>query len=103
MQKDFICNEDSFAKGVFIMGKIIITEKDDERRVKLLSPKIDVVFHALFREEHKELLEVWISDVLNEKVQVVTTDKNRYVDTIDARDKLGIMDLRAELSRRNAM
>ena len=85
------------------MGKIIITEKSDERRVKLLSPKIDVVFHALFREENKKLLEVLISDVLNEKVQVVTTDKNRYVDTREAIEKLGIMDLRAELARRNAM
>lgn len=85
------------------MGKIIFTEKSGERRVKLLSPKIDVVFHALFREENKELLEVLISDVLNEKVQVVTTDKNRYVDTREAREKLGIMDLRAELQRRNAM
>jgi len=77
--------------------------KKEEKNVKLLSPKIDVVFHALFREENKELLEVLISDVLNEKVKVVTTDKNRYVDTKEAKDKLGIMDLRAELEGRNAM
>ena len=32
-----------------------------EKKVKLLSPKIDVVFHALFREENKELLEALIS------------------------------------------
>lgn len=75
--------------------KIIQTQ--EERKVKLLCPKIDVVFHALFREENKELLEVLISDVLDEKVTVVTTDKNRYVDTRQAKEKLGIMDLRAEL------
>lgn len=71
--------------------------KKEKRKVKLLSPKIDVVFHALFREENKELLEVLISDVLDEKIKVVTTDKNRYVDTKQAKEKLGILDLRAEL------
>ena len=64
---------------------------------QLLKPKIDVVFHALFREENKQLLGVLISSVLREKVKVVTTDKNRYVDTKEADEKLGIMDLRAEL------
>ena len=85
------------------MEKFEVPEKYEERKIKLLSPKIDVVFHALFREENKELLEVLISDVLNEKVKVITTDKNRYVDTKVAKEKLGIMDLRAELERRNAM
>ena len=64
---------------------------------KLLKPKIDVVFHALFREENKDLLEALISDILQEKVKVETTDKNRYVNTKQANEKLGIMDLRAEL------
>lgn len=69
----------------------------EERKIKLLKPKIDVVFHALFREENKELLEGFISDILQEKVKVATTDKNRYVNTKQADEKLGIMDLRAEL------
>ena len=64
---------------------------------KLLKPKVDVVFHALFREENKHLLSALISSVLKEKVEVKTTDKNRYVETKDANEKLGIMDLRAEL------
>ena len=64
---------------------------------QLLKPKIDVVFHALFREENKHLLGALISSVLGEKVKIVTTDKNRYVETKKAEEKLGIMDLRAEL------
>jgi len=73
-------------------------QKNEERKkVKLLSPKLDVVFHSLFREENKDLLEVLISDVIEEKIKVVTTDKNRYVDTKQTKEKLGIMDLRAEL------
>ena len=74
-----------------------------EKKGKLLKPKIDVVFHALFREENKELLGALISDVLGEKIKVVTTDKNRYVNTREVKEKLGIMDLRAELEGRNAM
>ena len=77
--------------------------KKEEKKMKLLKPKIDVVFHALFREENKELLGKLISDVLGERIKVVTTDKNRYVNTKEVKEKLGIMDLRAELEGRNAM
>ena len=62
-----------------------------------------MVFHALFREENKDLLEELISDVMQEEVKVETTDKNRYVNVKTAQEKLGIMDLRAELEGRNAM
>lgn len=62
-----------------------------------------MVFHALFREENKDLLEELISDVMQEEVKVETTDKNRYVNAKTAQEKLGIMDLRAELEGRNAM
>ena len=71
--------------------------KEEKISSKLLPPKLDVVFHALFREDNKELLEGLISDILKEKVKIKTTDKNRYVDLEQAKDKLGIMDLRAEL------
>ena len=64
---------------------------------KLLLPKLDVVFHALFREENKDLLGALTSDILREEVKIKTTDKNRYVDIEEADDKLGVMDLRAEL------
>ena len=84
------------------MDKNLIT-KQEEKKGKLLKPKIDIVFHALFREENKELLGQLISDVLGEKIKVVTTDKNRYVNTKEAKEKLGIMDLRAELEGRNTM
>ena len=64
---------------------------------KLLEPKLDVVFHALFREDNKDLLGALTSEILREEVKIKTTDKNRYVDIEEADDKLGIMDLRAEL------
>ena len=64
---------------------------------KLLEPKLDVVFHALFREDNKDLLGALTSGILKEEVKIKTTDKNRYVDIDEANDKLGVMDLRAEL------
>jgi len=70
---------------------------------KLLEPKLDVVFHALFREDNKELLGALTSDILREEVKIKTTDKSRYVDIEEADDKLGIMDLRAELENRSTL
>ena len=64
---------------------------------KLLQPKIDVVFKALFREENKDLLGGMLSAILKEKVNVITIDKNKEVEIKTAEEKLGIMDLRAEL------
>ena len=74
---------------------IIFKEKQEEK--ELLKPKVDVVFHALFREENKELTEGLISDIIGEKVKIKTTDLNRYLDIKVAEQKLGIMDLRTEL------
>lgn len=73
----------------------ILEEKQEVR--ELLKPKIDVVFHALFREGNKKLTEALISDILGEKVKVRTTDLNRHLDIKIAEQKLGVMDLRTEL------
>ena len=35
--------------------------------------------------------------------EIKTTDKNRYVDIEEADDKLGVMDLRAELENRSTL
>ncbi len=68
--------------------------------MKLLSPKYDVVFHALFREENKELLSKMLTAVIKENISVKTIDKNRYVSITEANDKLGVMDLVAELENK---
>ena len=75
----------------------IINKTEENKKKNLLKPKIDVVFHSLFREENKKLLESLISAALKEKVKVITTDKNRYLETKDVNEKLGILDLRVEL------
>ena len=63
---------------------------------ELLKPKIDVVFHALFREENKKITEALISDILKEKVKIKTTNKDRFLNIKDPKQKLGIIDLRTE-------
>ncbi len=65
---------------------------------KLLCPKMDVVFHALFREKNIDDLSNFLSAILREQVKVTSIDKNRYVDIDTVDEKLGIMDLRAELN-----
>lgn len=78
-------------------GMSIILEKQKQEEKELLKPKVDVVFHALFREENKKLTESLISDILGQKVKVKTTDLNRHLDIKVAEQKLGVMDLRTEL------
>ncbi len=68
-----------------------------ERSKNLLCPKTDVVFHALFREKNIDDLSNFLSAILKEEVKVTSIDKNRFVDISVADEKLGIMDLRAEL------
>ncbi|MBR6640848.1 MAG: PD-(D/E)XK nuclease family transposase, partial [Clostridia bacterium] len=60
---------------------------------KLLIPKIDVVFHALFRESNHKLLESMLSSILGTNVNIVEY-LDRHLDIKDATEKLGVMDLR---------
>ena len=54
-------------------------EENSKKEKGLLKPKIDVVFHALFREENKRLTEALITDILGEKVKIKTSDKDRHL------------------------
>ena len=61
----------------------------------LLKPKIDVVFHALFRRANNTLLEAMLSAILGKKLKI-RSNLDRHLDIINADEKLGIMDLRVE-------
>lgn len=58
----------------------------------LLKPKIDVVFHALFREENNHITEAFISDVLGQKIKI-KSNLDRHLDIKSSNEKFGIMDL----------
>ena len=65
--------------------------------MKLLAPKYDVVFHALFKESTKDKLAKLVGAILGKEVKVLSIDRNRYMELEGYDDKFGIMDLRAEL------
>lgn len=67
-----------------------------EYEQKLLKPKYDVVFRALFGENNKRLAEVFISDILGQKVKIQDI-LDRHLNIKVADQKLGIMDYRAIL------
>jgi len=68
-----------------------------KKKAELLTPKIDVVFHALFRQSNKQLAEKFISAILGEKVKIKRVDLDRHLEIKNANEKLGVMDYRAEL------
>ena len=64
---------------------------------KLLKPKYDVVFRALFGENNINLAETFISDILGQKVKIQNI-LDRHLNIKVAEQKLGIMDYRVILS-----
>ncbi len=59
----------------------------------LLKPKIDVVFHALFRRKNNSILEAMLTDILETKVKIIE-NLDGHLDIATADEKLGVMDLR---------
>ncbi len=59
----------------------------------LLTPKIDVVFHSLFRTHNEDLTSKFLSAILGHKVQVIDMSKDRHVLKEYPNSKLGILDL----------
>ena len=67
-----------------------------EKEIKLLKPKYDVVFRALFGENNEKLAETFISDMLGQKVKIQNI-LDRHLSIKVAEQKLGIMDYRTIL------
>ena len=72
-------------------------EKGKETKENLLKPKIDVVFHSLFREGNEGITKALISSVIKEKISDIKLDNDRYVFGKYPEEKLGILDLKATL------
>ena len=72
-------------------------ESEKENKEKLLKPKIDVVFHSLFREGNEEITKALISSVIKEKINDIKLDNDRHVFGKYPEEKLGILDLKATL------
>ena len=69
---------------------------------KILSPKIDVVFHMLFGEQkHERITKKLIEDVIGEKVETIELEKTPYLWGEQVNDKVGIIDIRAKINGKN--
>ena len=68
-----------------------------EKEQELLKPKIDVVFHSLFRKGNERITKALITSIINEKIEKVELDKDRYVVGEYPEEKLGIVDMKEEL------
>ena len=69
---------------------------------KILSPKLDVVFHMLFGEQKNErITKKLIEDVLEEKVETIELEQTPYLWGEQVEDKVGIIDVRATINKEN--
>ena len=79
------------------MAEIVLKEKNKLKEGKLLKPKIDVVFHSLFRVGNEDITKAIISDITKEEIKEITLDNDRYLINEYPEEKLGILDLKAKL------
>ena len=68
-----------------------------EPKQELLKPKIDVVFHSLFRKGNERITKALISSITKEKIEDIELDNDRYIIGKYPEEKLGILDLKATL------
>ena len=68
------------------------------KNVKTLSPKLDVVFQALFGEVGNEkITKGFLEKILNQKINKINLDKNPILRKEFKDEKLGVLDILAEL------
>ena len=79
------------------MRENVLKEKNKLKEGELLKPKIDVVFHSLFRVGNEDITKAIISDITKEEIKEITLDNDRYLINEYPEEKLGILDLKAKL------
>lgn len=69
-----------------------------ERKTTLLKPKIDIVFHSLFRVGNEEITKAIIEAVTKEKIESINLNTDRHLIGKYPNEKMGILDLKAILN-----
>lgn len=76
--------------------------KEGIKMKKVLSPKLDIVFHMLFGEQkHERITKKLIEDVIGEKVETIELEQTPYLWGEQVNDKVGIIDIRAKINNKN--
>ncbi len=68
-----------------------------QNKKQLLKPKIDIVFHALFRKGNEDITKAIITAVTKEKIEKINLDNDRHMIGKYPKGKMGILDLKATL------
>lgn len=66
------------------------------KKIELLKPKIDVVFHSLFKKGNEKITKAIISSITKEEIKEIKLE-DRHVVGKYPKEKLGILDLKATL------
>ena len=74
-----------------------ILKKEEVNGEKLLSPKYDVVFHALFRKGNENITKALIQDITQREYKIIDMDKNVIIVNDNIKKKNEILDLKVEL------
>ncbi len=86
-------------------NQTILTTKDEKQNIsnatkKILTPKNDVVFSALFSAKNENLVKSFISSILNQNISEIDMDKSTHLIKNFIHNKLGILDLRVKLNNK---
>ena len=73
--------------------------KEKNNESKLLSPKLDVVFQALFGEVGNErITKEFLEAILERKIEEVDLSKNIVLRRENIKDKMGVLDVLAKIN-----
>ena len=70
----------------------------NETNIKLLKPKIDVVFQSLFSKKNEKITKAFAEAMLDEKVKKITINDDKELFREKPEDKLGILDLELDIN-----
>ena len=75
-------------------------EPQTKEKAKLLSPKLDVVFQALFGEVGSErITKKFLEAILDKKLEEVDLSRNIVLRRENPRDKMGILDVLVKINQ----
>ena len=73
-------------------------QKESEGKLKILQPKNDVVFQALFTRGKERITKALLEDILKIKIHKLDLDKSKDLLNDNKKDKNGRLDLRVVLN-----
>ena len=77
-----------------------LEETKKEKEVKLLQPKIDIVFQSLFNKKNEEITKSFIEALLDEKVNSIEINDTKELTRDKPMNKLGILDLELDINNK---